>query len=82
MFSLTDMATSCNEINAVFYTGFNVLTRYARHLIILVPDLGWCCTAPSETLGGIKVLDKIAAAPRDEFDNPLEPIEMKVTVKE
>jgi len=28
------------------------------------------------------VVDKIAAVPRDEFDNPVESIEMKVTVKE
>jgi hypothetical protein len=28
------------------------------------------------------VVDKIAAVQRDEFDNPLEPIEMKITVKE
>jgi hypothetical protein len=28
------------------------------------------------------MLDKIVSAPRDEFDNPLRPIEMKMTVKE
>jgi len=31
---------------------------------------------------GISGLDKIIAAARDERDNPLEPIAMKVTVKE
>jgi hypothetical protein len=28
------------------------------------------------------VVDKIAAVPRDEFNNPLEPIPMTVSVKE
>jgi peptidyl-prolyl cis-trans isomerase B (cyclophilin B) len=28
------------------------------------------------------VVDKIVAVPRDEFDNPLEPIVMQITVKE
>lgn len=35
-----------------------------------------------EVFRGMDVVDKIAAAPSDEFDNPVEPIEMKMTVKE
>ena len=35
-----------------------------------------------EVFRGMDVVDKIAAVPRDEFDNPIEPIEMKMTVKE
>ena len=35
-----------------------------------------------EVFRGMDVVDKIAAVPRDEFDNPIEPIEMKLTVKE
>lgn len=31
---------------------------------------------------GMDVVDKIVAAARDEFDNPLKPIAMKMTVKE
>jgi len=31
---------------------------------------------------GLEVLDKIVALPRDEYDNPLEPVVIKVTVKE
>jgi hypothetical protein len=31
---------------------------------------------------GLDVIDKIVAAARDQADNPLEPIAMKVTVKE
>jgi peptidyl-prolyl cis-trans isomerase B (cyclophilin B) len=30
----------------------------------------------------MEVVDKIVAAARDEFDNPLEPITMTMTVKE
>jgi hypothetical protein len=30
----------------------------------------------------MEVVDKIVAASRDEFDNPLQPIMMKMTVKE
>jgi hypothetical protein len=30
----------------------------------------------------MEVVDKIVAAPRDEFDNPLKPIPMTMTVKE
>ena len=35
-----------------------------------------------EVIRGIEVADKIAALPRDEFDNPLEPVEMFITVQE
>ena len=35
-----------------------------------------------EIIRGIEVIDMIAKMPRDERDNPLEPIRMKVTVKE
>ena len=35
-----------------------------------------------EVFRGMDVVDKIVAAARDEFDNPLKPIEMKMTVKE
>jgi peptidyl-prolyl cis-trans isomerase B (cyclophilin B) len=35
-----------------------------------------------EIFRGMEVIDMIAKVPRDERDNPLEPIEMKVTVKE
>ncbi|MGH7257135.1 MAG: peptidylprolyl isomerase [Nitrospiraceae bacterium] len=39
-------------------------------------------TVFGEIFRGIEVIDKIAAVQRDEQDNPLEPIEMKITVKE
>jgi len=39
-------------------------------------------TVFGEVFRGMEVVDKIVAAPRDEFDNPLEPITMTVTVKE
>ncbi len=35
-----------------------------------------------EVYRGLDVIDKIAAVPRDEFNNPLEPIPMTITVKE
>ncbi|HNA48806.1 MAG TPA: peptidylprolyl isomerase, partial [Nitrospira sp.] len=35
-----------------------------------------------EIIRGIEVIDMIAKMPCDERDNPLEPIRMKVTVKE
>ncbi len=35
-----------------------------------------------EVFRGLEVVDKIVAMPRDERDNPLEPVTMKVTVKE
>ena len=39
-------------------------------------------TVFGEVFRGMEVVDKIVAAARDEFDNPLKPITMKVTVKE
>ena len=30
----------------------------------------------------MEVVDKIVASPRDEFDNPVKPVTMKMTVKE
>ena len=39
-------------------------------------------TVFGEVFRGMEVVDKIVAAARDEFDNPLESIEMKMTVKE
>ena len=35
-----------------------------------------------EVIRGMEVADKIAALPRDEFDNPLESVEMFITVQE
>ena len=35
-----------------------------------------------EIFRGIEIIDMIAKLPRDERDNPLEPIRMKVTIKE
>jgi peptidyl-prolyl cis-trans isomerase B (cyclophilin B) len=39
-------------------------------------------TVFGEVFRGMEVADKIVAAPRDEFDNPLVPVTMKMTVKE
>ncbi|MSQ77140.1 MAG: peptidylprolyl isomerase [Nitrospiraceae bacterium] len=39
-------------------------------------------TVFGEVVRGLDVVDKIVAAPRDERDNPLEPISVTVTVKE
>jgi peptidyl-prolyl cis-trans isomerase B (cyclophilin B) len=39
-------------------------------------------TVFGEVFRGMDVVDKIVAVPRDEFDNPLEPITMTVVVKE
>jgi len=39
-------------------------------------------TAFGKVMRGMDVVDKIVALPRDERDNPLEPVEMTVTVKE
>jgi cyclophilin family peptidyl-prolyl cis-trans isomerase len=39
-------------------------------------------TVFGEALRGIEVIDKIAAAARDDHDNPLEPIRMTETLKE
>jgi peptidyl-prolyl cis-trans isomerase B (cyclophilin B) len=39
-------------------------------------------TVFGEVFRGLEVLDKIAALPRDERDNPLDPPAMTVTVKE
>jgi len=35
-----------------------------------------------EVFRGMEVVDRIAALPRDEYNNPLEPILMTMTVKE
>jgi peptidyl-prolyl cis-trans isomerase B (cyclophilin B) len=40
------------------------------------------CTVFGEVFRGLDVIDKIVAAARDQADNPIEPITMKVTVKE
>ena len=39
-------------------------------------------TVFGEVYRGVEVLDKIVALPRDERDNPLEPVDMTITVKE
>lgn len=39
-------------------------------------------TVFGEVIRGMEVADKIVALPRDDRDNPLEPVTMKVTVKE
>ena len=39
-------------------------------------------TVFGEVFRGMEVVDKIVAAPRDECDNPLEPMTMTMTVKE
>ena len=39
-------------------------------------------TVFGEVYRGLDVIDKIVAVPRDEYDNPLEPISMIVTLKE
>jgi peptidyl-prolyl cis-trans isomerase B (cyclophilin B) len=39
-------------------------------------------TVFGEVFRGMEVVDKIVAAARDEFDNPLKPIEMKMTVNQ
>jgi peptidyl-prolyl cis-trans isomerase B (cyclophilin B) len=39
-------------------------------------------TVFGEVFRGMDIVDKIVAAPRDEFDNPLIPVTMKLTVKE
>jgi len=39
-------------------------------------------TAFGKVVRGMDAVDKIAAAQRDEFDNPVEPIEMTVAVEE
>ena len=44
--------------------------------------LGRTYTVFGEVFRGMEVVDKIVAAARDEFDNPLEPITMTMTVKE
>ncbi len=38
-------------------------------------------TAFGKVTKGMAVADKIVSAPRDERDNPLEPISMKITIK-
>jgi cyclophilin family peptidyl-prolyl cis-trans isomerase len=38
-------------------------------------------TVFGEVFRDMDVVDKIVAAPRDEFDNPLKPIPMTLTVK-
>ena len=81
MFNRTDMATSLYKINAVLYTGFTVLTRHARHLRHNRRSLSRRYAVFGEVYRGMEVVDKIVAA-RDEFDNPLKPIPMTMTVKE
>ena len=39
-------------------------------------------TVFGEVFRGMDVVDKIVATPRDKFDNHLEPVTMKMTVKE
>ena len=39
-------------------------------------------TVFGEVFRGMEVVDKIVAAPRDDNDNPLQPITMMITVKE
>ena len=39
-------------------------------------------TVFGEVVRGLDVIDKIVAVPRDELDNPLESVEMTITVKE
>jgi len=76
------MATSSNKINAVLYTGFNALTSRARHLRQNRRSLNRRNPVFGKVFRGMEVVDKIVAAARDEFDNPVEPIEMKMTVKD
>ena len=76
------MATSRDKINAVLYTGFNALTIRARHLRRNSRSQNRRHTVFGEVFRGMEVVDKIVAAPRDDRDNPLEPITVTVTVKE
>jgi cyclophilin family peptidyl-prolyl cis-trans isomerase len=62
------------------YTGFNALTSRARHLRHNRRSQNRRYTAFGEVFRGIDVVDKIVAAPRDEYNNPLKPIPL--TVKE
>ena len=39
-------------------------------------------TVFGEVIRGMDVADKIVALPKDEYDNPLEPVEMTILVKE
>ena len=39
-------------------------------------------TVFGEVFRGMDIVDKIVASPRDEFDNPLKPVTIKMTVKE
>ncbi|MEK7760144.1 MAG: peptidylprolyl isomerase [Nitrospirota bacterium] len=64
------------------YTGFNALTSRARQLRHNRRSLSRRYTVFGEVCRGMEVVGKIVAAQRDEFDNPLGPIEMKMTVKE
>ena len=81
MFNLTDMATSRDKIDAVLYTGFNALTSRARHLRHNRRSLNRRHTVFGEAFRGMEVTGKIVAA-REEFDNPLKPIPMTMSVKE
>ena len=39
-------------------------------------------TVFGEVFRGMDIVDKIVASPRDEFDNPLKPVTVTMTVKE
>ena len=47
-----------------------------------MPGIGSPLYGIRGSVSGVEVLDKIVAIPRDERDNPLEPVEMTITVKE
>ena len=73
-----------DKIDAVLYAGFNALTSRARQLRHNRRSLNRRHTVFGEVYRGMEVVDVVdkSAAPRDEFDNPLKPITMKMMMKE
>ena len=60
---------------------FLTLPAQTHHWLLASP-LDRTCIVFGEVFRGMEVVDKIVAAARDEFDNPLKPITMTMTVKE
>ena len=84
-YSSRQRAGSCFDGQDADREGTQEINYNSSQFYICVEDnsgLDRTYTVFGEVFRGMVVVDKIVATPRDQFDNPLKPIEMKMTVKE